>query len=456
MEMGRNRMQRQCKKIGFGRVTLTSNCVGGALASPYECRRVQLANGTLGATDEKKPKENKPTLGKNRNMQIYALPIVHIAGLTWICLGHSSSCQLRCEKRRGTIKSILSSGYNARTSAKMKRTIVTVVQILLLLAGEILGLDVNRRGREISRDRWKNYGKVPHKRRLIYGSINFHNIENNMNSDVLRKRYFYENDGKNDDFSRVRKIKNIIYKYHLKLNKYSLGGYKNDINMFRNKTKDIILYRYNFAKKYYILIVNRLKDDMNIYYDKPTGAASTFWGLAEVNIVTAEQRRVHINVISDTSSHQYPGTHTCKILGTLVLLQLFLIYLRLIFQNNLSFLRKWTDEQFFNKEEILKNIKEDRKMDFYVNLLNHYSFLKRLYLGNNKIYGVALHFHRYKYILDIISPINSLFYIYIAHSIYFYLNNLSFAGIYVSSFSLGLLFLKLLSNKIDMYFLTKE
>ncbi|SBT32737.1 hypothetical protein POVWA1_013520 [Plasmodium ovale wallikeri] len=36
------------------------------------------------------------------------------AGLTWICLGHSSGCQLRCEKRRGTIKSMLSSGYNAR------------------------------------------------------------------------------------------------------------------------------------------------------------------------------------------------------------------------------------------------------------------------------------------------------------------------------------------------------
>ncbi|SBT33229.1 conserved Plasmodium protein, unknown function [Plasmodium ovale wallikeri] len=334
----------------------------------------------------------------------------------------------------------------------MKRTIVTVVQILLLLAGEVLGLDVNRRGREISRDRWKNYGKVPHKRRLIYGSINFHNIENNLNNDVLRKRYFYENDGKNDDFSRVRKIKNIIYKYHLKLNKYSLGGYKNDINMFRNKTKDIILHRYHFAKKYYILIVNRLKDDMNVYYDK----LYIVNNLVHVLFFSYISVFPYFLVKANWGSFHLLGSRRSKILGTLVLLQLFLIYLRLIFQNNLSFLRKWTDEQFFNKEEILKNMKEDRKMDFYVNLLNHYSFLKRLYLGNNKIYEVALHLHRYKYILDIISPINSLFYIYIAHSIYFYLNNLSFAGIYVSSFSLGLLFLKLLSNKIDMYFLTKE
>ncbi|SBT76046.1 conserved Plasmodium protein, unknown function [Plasmodium ovale] len=453
----------------------------------------------------------------------------------------------------------------------MKRTIVTVVQILLLLAGGVLGLDVNRRGREISRDRWKNYGKVPHKRRLIYGSINFHNIENNLNNDVLRKRYFYENDGKNDDFSRVRKIKNIIYKYHLKLNKYSLGGYKNDINMFRNKTKDIILHRYHFAKKYYILIVNRLKDDMNVYYDKVKNAYTSLYiylkrkyvgsflyeyirgiplfnkssYLSKIvnynsvnllfllftllyfksnymytffkkkyafigefkNMQTEKLVKIHtlstllfffykffiLRLLFILNSHNFfskklyivnnlvhvlffsyisvfpyflvkanwgsfhlLGSRRSKILGTLVLLQLFLIYLRLIFQNNLSFLRKWTDEQFFNKEEILKNMKEDRKMDFYVNLLNHYSFLKRLYLGNNKIYEVALHLHRYKYILDIISPINSLFYIYIAHSIYFYLNNLSFAGIYVSSFSLGLLFLKLLSNKIDMYFLTKE
>lgn len=113
------------------------------------------------------------------------------------------------------------------------------------------------------------------------------------------------------------------------------------------------------------------------------------------------------------------------------------------------------DEQFFNKDEILKEIKESKKMDFYVNLLNQYSFLKKLYLGNNKIYEVALYLHRYKYLLDIVSPINSLFYIYIVHSIYFYLNNLSFAGIYVSSFSFALLMLKIVSNKIDLYFLRK-
>ncbi|SCO66152.1 conserved Plasmodium protein, unknown function [Plasmodium vivax] len=149
------------------------------------------------------------------------------------------------------------------------------------------------------------------------------------------------------------------------------------------------------------------------------------------------------------------GSRRSKILGGVVLAQLLLIYTRLVCQNNWAFLKKWTDEQFFNRDEIIRALKDDQKTDFYVSLLNQYSFLKRLYLGKNKFYELLLHLHRYRYLLDVISPIHSLFYIYIAHSAYYYLNSLSFAGIYISSFSLALFLLNVLSNRIDMYFLTR-
>ncbi|CAD2086847.1 conserved Plasmodium protein, unknown function [Plasmodium vinckei] len=404
-----------------------------------------------------------------------------------------------------------------------------------------------------------------HMRKKMYMHINMHNFENNMSNDMLRNKYMDENDSNKYDLSKLKKLKDLINKYNLNININ-----KEDIEKVKAKTKELLLYKYNDAKKYYKIVSNKLKDDSVIYYNqfkayynvsfnylkdkynnsyiqeyvnkipffnKPTHLSKMI-SYNSVNILfllftlfcfkanylyaffkkryafigefqnTKTEKLVKIHTLStlffffykfcilrlifiinsydffskkfylvnnlvhvlffsyislfpyllvqaNWGSFHLLGSKKSKMLGWAALTQLFFIYTRLIFQSNLSFLKKWTDEQFFNKDEILKEIKESEKMDFYVNLLNQYSFLKKLYLGNNKIYEVALYLHRYKYLLDIVSPINSLFYIYIVHSIYFYLNNLSFAGIYVSSFSFALLMLKILSNKIDLYFLRK-
>ncbi|SBT86642.1 conserved Plasmodium protein, unknown function [Plasmodium malariae] len=449
------------------------------------------------------------------------------------------------------------------TQAKMKKAIFLFNLLFFALVRSIKNLEVKRRKHELTPDYLRRYMKTQYKRRLIYTNINFHNIDNNFNNEIIRKRDFNDSDTISTSLSKIRNIKNIINKYNLKIK-------REDIDNLKIRTKELVIYKYNFAKKYYILISNKLKDDSSIYIEKfkkfynisfdylkdkyincpfyhfisnisffnkstqlpkiisynSVNILFLFFTLIYFrsdyiytffkkkyafigefkNITTDKLVKIHTlstllfffyklfvlrllfiansynffskklyivnNLIhflffsyisvfpyflvqANWGSFHLLGSRRSKILGVVVLFQLFSIYIRLFFQNNLSFLRRWTDEYFFNKEEIIKNMREDRKMDFYVNLLNQYGFLKRLYLGNNKIYEVVLHLHKYKYLLDIISPINSFFYIYIAHSIYFYLNNLSFAGIYVSSFSFALLLLKILSNKIDMYFLTK-
>ncbi|SOV14904.1 conserved Plasmodium membrane protein, unknown function [Plasmodium gaboni] len=405
-------------------------------------------------------------------------------------------------------------------------------------------------------------GEKKRRNNIYYMNINFHNIDNNFNNEI-RKRHFNENDSIKDKLNKLKKLKNILNKYKLNIN-------KKDIDKFKNRTQEIVVDKYHYAKKYSIIIINRLKDDMSIYKGKLKNYYNTtttylkdkylnssiheylssipfFSKSSNVsklisynsvnflfliftilyfksdyiytffkkkyafigefkNIKTDKLVKIHtlstllfffykffvlrllfilnsynffsqklylINnlihilffsyisifpyflVQANWGSFHLLGSKKSKVLGGLVLLQLFLIYARLIFQNNLWFIKTWTDEQFFNKEEIIQNIKDDKKTDFYVKLLNQYDFLKRLYVGNNKIYEIVLYLYKYKYLLNIISPIHSLFYIYIAHSIYFYLNNLSFAGIYVSSFSLVLYLIKILSNKIDMYYLTK-
>ncbi|KAI4841470.1 uncharacterized protein MKS88_000006 [Plasmodium brasilianum] len=217
--------------------------------------------------------------------------------------------------------------------AKMKKAIFLFNLLFFALVRSIKNLEVKRRKHELTPDYLRRYMKTQYKRRLIYTNINFHNIDNNFNNEIIRKRDFNDSDTISTSLSKIRNIKNIINKYNLKIK-------REDIDNLKIRTKELVIYKYNFAKKYYILISNKLKDDSS------------------------------------------------KILGVVVLFQLFSIYIRLFFQNNLSFLRRWTDEYFFNKEEIIKNMREDRKMDFYVNLLNQYGFLKRLYLGNNKIYEV--------------------------------------------------------------------
>ncbi|VWU49807.1 apicoplast integral membrane protein, putative [Hepatocystis sp. ex Piliocolobus tephrosceles] len=411
--------------------------------------------------------------------------------------------------------------------------------------------------------------KKKKKKKLIYTNINTHNnIDNLLNNESLLKlKSNYQgtnNSDENKDIIRsLRKIKNLINKYNLKLS-------KEDYENFKNRTKHLVLYKYNFVKRHYILLSNKLKNNIVIYGEKlKTYYNPYYFDLAKNNfnkflysyvynipffnkskhlskiisyncvnlffllftflyfksnyiyaffkkkyafigefktIKTDKLVKIHnlstflfffykfiilrflyifnsyhflsnrlytINnlihfffysyisffsyllIQANWGSFYLMDLQKSKLLGTVILCQLFLIYIRLFFQNNLSFLRKWTDEQFFNKYEIFKSIKENKKIDFYVYLLNKYDFLKKLYLGNNKIYDVALHLHKYKYLLDFIFPIHSFFYLYLAHSIYFYLNYLSFAGIYVSSFSFFMYLLKIISNKIDMYYLNK-
>ncbi|ETW30618.1 hypothetical protein PFFCH_01920 [Plasmodium falciparum FCH/4] len=248
---------------------------------------------------------------------------------------------------------------------------------------------------------------------IYYMNINFHNIDNNFNNEI-RKRHFNENDSIKDKLNKLKKLKNILNKYKLNIN-------KKDFDKFKNRTQEIVVHKYHYAKKYSIIIFNRLKDDMSVYRGKlknyynttttylkdkyfnssiheylssipffnKSSNISKLISYNSVNFLFLLIYFILFYFIFFFSFCLYFFASSGKILGGLVLLQLFLIYARLIFQNNLSFIKTWTDEKFFNKEEIIQNIKDDKKTDFYVKLLNQYDFLKRLYVGNNKIYEIC-------------------------------------------------------------------
>ncbi|CAA9987106.1 conserved Plasmodium protein, unknown function [Plasmodium knowlesi strain H] len=437
---------------------------------------------------------------------------------------------------------------------------------LLAVVSSLRTPDVKRRSQEIVPKGNPNCLLTELKRkgtRRIYTNINFHNIDKSIKNEIIKKKEFNYNDTIADKLRKLKKLKNVLNQYSLRIN-------KEDLDNLKERTKHLVKTNFDFTRSYYVHVYNKLKEDSGLIFDKLKYGCNIFYDyvgssylfnviqnyylnfpllskssclpkmvnynsvnflfilftflyfksdliyslfkkkyafIGEFrNVKTDRLVKMHtlstlifffykffvlrlffvlnsysffsrklsmlnnvVHVLFFSFLSVYPyflvqanwgsfhllGSRRSKILGGVVLAHLLLIYTRLMCQNNWTFLKKWTDEHFFNRDEVMRALKEDQKTEFYVNLLNQYSFLKRLYLGNNKFYEILLHLHKYKYLLDIISPINSLFYIYIAHSAYYYLNNLSFAGIYISSFSLALFLLNVLSNKIDMYFLTR-
>ncbi|EUD64613.1 hypothetical protein C922_05028 [Plasmodium inui San Antonio 1] len=447
----------------------------------------------------------------------------------------------------------------------MKAVTLLLKAALLAVASSLRTPDVRSMSQEMIPRENQRYIFIERKRkgRRVYTNINFYNIDKNVKNEIIKKKDFNYNETIADKLRKLKKLKNV-------LNQYSLRIDKEELEELRQRTKDLVKTKFDFARSYYVNVYNKLKEDSgvvldqlkhgyNVCYDylgnsslsnalqhfrqnlpflSKSSCVPKMVNYNSVNLLfilftfiyfksdliyslfkkkyafIGEFRNVktdrlvkmhtlstlgfffykffvlrlffvlnsysflsrklsilnnlvHVLFFSFLSVYPYflvqanwgsfhlLDSRRSRILGGVVLAQLLLIYTRLMCQSNWTFLKKWTDEQFFNRHEVMRALKEDQKTDFYVNLLNQYSFLKRLYLGNNKLYEFLLHLHKYKYLLDVISPINSLFYIYIAHSAYYYLNNLSFAGIYISSFSLALFLLNVLSNKIDMYFLTR-
>ncbi|CRG99074.1 conserved Plasmodium membrane protein, unknown function [Plasmodium relictum] len=444
----------------------------------------------------------------------------------------------------------------------MKKASLIFILIFFLFMKNVVNIEIRKKGYDLKHNYLKAIAHQSNKWRLIYSSIKFNN-SNNLNNEI-KKIHISEKEIIKEKLNKIKKIKNVLNKYNLKI-------YKGKAKYFKTKARQLVLYKYNLVKKYIILIINRWKHNIIIYTKKFTNYSNIiFYNLKKkfalqnnmlyvyienlpflnkrtlsklisynsVNLLFLlftflyyksdyiykflKRKYAFIGEFKNIKTEKYIKIHTLstlffffykffvlrllfilnsynffsrrlyvlnnilhfiffsyififpyflvqanwgsfhlidskksKLLGSIFLFQLLLIYIRLIFQNNLMFMKKWTDEEFFNKDELIKNIKNNRRIDFYVSLLNQYHFLKKLYIGNNKFYEIILYLHKYKYLLDIIFPINNLFYIYIAHSIYFYLNNLSYAGIYISSFSFILLLIKIISNKIDMYFLTK-
>ncbi|CRG97226.1 conserved Plasmodium membrane protein, unknown function [Plasmodium gallinaceum] len=445
----------------------------------------------------------------------------------------------------------------------MKRVSLVFILIFLIYIKNIKNVEIKKKVFDFKHNYFKKITRQSYKGRLIYTNIRFNNTNTLKNE--TKKNHFSEKDIIKEKLNKIKKIKNVFNKYNIKI-------YRGSIKNFEIKTKQLTLYKYNLAKKYIIVIMNKWKHKIMIYMKnfknysnrifynlkKKISHQNNMFYVYVKNIPFLDKRNLaklisynsvnllfllftflyyksdyiykflkkkyaFIGEFKNIKTEKYIKIHTLstlffffykffilrllfilnsynffskklyilnnllhfiffsyifmfpyfliqanwgsfylidtkksKFLGSVFLFQLILIYARLIFQNNLMFMKKWTDEEFFNKEELIKNIKYNKKIDFYVNLLNQYNILKKIYIGNNKFYEIILYLHKYRYLLDIIFPINNLFYIYIAHSIFFYLNNLSFAGIYISSFSFVLLLIKAISNKVDMYFLTKH
>lgn len=152
------------------------------------------------------------------------------------------------------------------------------------------------------------------------------------------------------------------------------------------------------------------------------------------------------------------SAETSKFLGRLFLVQLLLIISRIMcmnFDKDFTYITKWKDEEYFNRKDFMQNLKNDKRIEFYVDLLNRFPFIKRMYVGNNKFYEALLYLHKYKYVLDFLLPVNNLFYIYIAHSLFLHLSNLSYGGIYLSVLSFILLLFQIFTKQVDTYYLMR-
>lgn len=219
-------------------------------------------------------------------------------------------------------------------------------------------------------------------------NINFHNIDNNFNNEI-RKRHFNENDSIKDKLNKLKKLKNILNKYKLNIN-------KKDFDKFKNRTQEIVVDKYHYAKKYSIIIFNRLKDDMSVY----RGKLKNYY-----NTTTTYLKDKYFN----SSIHEYlssipffnKSSNISKLISYNSVNFLFLLFTILYFKSDYIY-------TFFKKKYAFigefKNIKTDKLVKihtlstllffFYkffvlrlLFILNSYNFFsQKLYLINNLIH----------------------------------------------------------------------